>query len=90
MGNYWKLYLTIDKYPGCVLDLSGECLLRGFSLGKLSKLSEKKPSVDCILGDLWNASKVWPLASCNYFVIININISITMIIVSLSLSNIYY
>ena len=48
------MYLSIDKYPDCNRDLSGKCLLWGFSLDKASNFTWAKPCVDCVLGDLWN------------------------------------
>ena len=41
----------MDNYSDYARDLSMECLLRGFYL-KPPTLSEKKPIVDCFLGDL--------------------------------------
>ena len=54
--NCQDVYVSIDKYSGSVWDLSAKCLLPGFSLDKVSNfiwiLSEKKPCIDCFLGDL--------------------------------------
>ena len=83
------MVLSIDNSPGYIRDLSGEFLLWGFALDKVSNFIWEETLRKMFFLNIWNFSKVWPKEnfwSHTYIYACYITIIIFVIILS-SLSN---